>query len=81
MEVIVMPKTSHDTMDLRIVKVDDLHNAGLEKQIDQLGCGLTVILRVGPTDRKLPPIFANCTDVHVQATLMAFVRIEFCASG
>ena len=72
-----MLKSPHDAMDFRIVKVDDLHDAGLEKQIDQRRRGVAVILGIGPTYRKLPSIRADRPNVHVQATLMALVRSNF----
>ncbi|USX14769.1 hypothetical protein NHH88_02945 [Oxalobacteraceae bacterium OTU3CAMAD1] len=39
MEVIVMSKAPHDTMNFRIIEVDHLHGTRLKEQFDQFGRG------------------------------------------
>jgi hypothetical protein len=81
MEVIVVFKAPHDASNFRIIEVDHLHGTRLKKQIDQFGRGLAVILGIGPFYGQLPSVLTDRPDVHIQATLVAFVRIKFSATG
>lgn len=80
-EVIVVFEAWRDPRNLRVVEKDDFHDVGLEKQRNQFGRGLAVVLGIAPPRRKLQPVLSDQTDINIEAALMTLVRIEFAASG
>jgi hypothetical protein len=80
-EVIIVFEAGFDPGNPEIVEIDYLDGARFKKKIDEFGCGVEIILSVGPPGGKLESVFPDQANIYIQTTLMTFMRIELDTIG